>query len=65
MTSRLVRTFRGRRLDRNPLRRPSDRAETVAGIVLVVAFAVAAPFTVRAAAGGMHAFAQHTHGPLR
>jgi hypothetical protein len=60
MTSWLVRTFRGRRFDRNPLRRPSDRAETVAGIVLVVAFAVAAPFTVRAAAGGMHAFAQHT-----
>ena len=59
MTSWLARTFRGRRLDRNPLRRRGDRAETVAAIVLVVAFAVAAPFTVRAAADGMHAFAQH------
>jgi hypothetical protein len=55
----LARTFRGRRLDHNPLRRPSDRAETIAGVLLVVGFAVAAPFTVHAAATGTYALAQH------
>jgi hypothetical protein len=59
MRSWLARTFRGRRLDRNPLRRRSDRAETALGIVLVVAFAVAAPFTMRATAVATYSFAQH------
>jgi hypothetical protein len=60
MKSWFVRMFRGRRLDRNPLRRPSDRAETVAGICLLVAFAAAAPFTVRAAAAGTRTLAEHS-----
>jgi hypothetical protein len=59
MTSWLARTFRGRRLDHNPLRRPSDRAETIAGVLLVVGFAVAAPFTVHAAAARTYTFTQH------
>jgi len=46
-----ARMFRGRRLDRNPLRRRGDRAETVIVIWLFATFAVVAPFIVRAAAG--------------
>jgi hypothetical protein len=38
------RFIRGRRLDRNPLRRPSDRTETLLLILLAVTFLVAAPF---------------------
>lgn len=49
MRSWAARMFRGRRLDRNPLRRRSDRAETVIFICLLVAMAVAVPFTARAA----------------
>jgi hypothetical protein len=59
MKSWFVRTFRGRRLDRNPLRRPRDRAETVIGICLLVAFAAAAPFTARAAAAWTRTLAEH------
>jgi hypothetical protein len=59
MTSWLTRMLRGRRLDHNPLRRRSDRVETIVGVLLVVGFAVAAPFTVQAAAAGGYAFAQH------
>ena len=59
MTSWLVRAFRGWRLDHNPLRRPSDRFEAIAGALLVVAFAAAAPFTVPAAAAGTYAYGQH------
>jgi len=51
--------FRGRRLDRNPLRRPSDRAETLVGIWLLVAFAVAAPLVAHAAATRAYTAAQH------
>lgn len=58
MASWLARAFRMRRLDRNPLRRPSDRAETIADIFLVVAFVVALPFTVLAALTGTYTFAQ-------
>jgi hypothetical protein len=54
-----ARMFRGRRLDRNPLRRPSDRAETIIGIMLLVAFFAAAPFTARAAAAWTRALAEH------
>jgi hypothetical protein len=59
MKSWFVRMFRGRRLDRNPLRRRSDRAETVIGIWLLVACAAAAPFTARAAAGWTRTLAEH------
>jgi hypothetical protein len=46
--SRLGRFVRGRRLDRNPLRRPSDRAESAVLIVLVIVFIAAAPFAALA-----------------
>jgi hypothetical protein len=46
--SRVGRFVRGRRLDRNPLRRPSDRAESAVLIVLVIAFIAAAPFAALA-----------------
>jgi len=59
MKSWLARSFRGRRLDHNPLRRRSDRAETVAIIVLMVALATAAPFVVRATAAVAFSSAQH------
>jgi hypothetical protein len=59
MKSWFMRMFRGRRLDRNPLRRPSDRAETVIGIWLLVACAATAPFTARAAADRTRTFAEH------
>jgi hypothetical protein len=55
----LVRMVRGWRLDRNPLRRRSDRAETVIGIWLLVACAAAVPFTARGAAAGARALAEH------
>jgi len=59
MRSWIARTFRGRRLDRNPLRRRSDRAETAIGIALMVAFAIGAPFTVRGTAIAAYSSAQH------
>jgi hypothetical protein len=45
----MARLLRGRRLDRNPLRRRSDRAETVVLGVLLAAFLAAAPFAAQAA----------------
>jgi hypothetical protein len=42
--------YRGRRLDRNPLRRPSDRAETLIGLWMLVLVAVLIPVVARAAA---------------
>jgi hypothetical protein len=39
----------GRRLDRNPLRRASDRVETVILVVLAITFLVVAPFAGHAA----------------
>ncbi|HXL88843.1 MAG TPA: hypothetical protein VN969_07670 [Streptosporangiaceae bacterium] len=59
MTSRFARLIRGWRLDRNSLRRPSDRAEAVICVWLLVAFAVIAPLTARAAAAWAHAVAEH------
>jgi hypothetical protein len=56
-TSWLARLLRGRRLDRNPLRRGSDRAETVVLGALLVAFLAAAPFTAQAAGSWAHASA--------
>lgn len=48
------RLIRGRRLDRNPLRRGSDRAETVMLGILVAAFAVGAPLAASAAGAYEH-----------
>jgi hypothetical protein len=45
----LARFVRGRRPDRNPLRRASDRVETAVLAVLVIAFVVGAPFGALAA----------------
>jgi hypothetical protein len=53
----LGRFVRGRRLDRNPLRRPSDRAESAVLAVLVIAFIVAAPFAALACGAWAHAIA--------
>jgi len=48
-TSWLARLLRGRRLDRNPLRRGSDRAETLVLGALLAAFLAAAPFAAHTA----------------
>jgi hypothetical protein len=53
----LGRFARGRRPDRNPLRRASDLIETAMLAVLVVAFFVAAPFTAQQSGAWMHATA--------
>jgi hypothetical protein len=50
----LGRLLRGRRLDRNPLRRRSDRAETVVLGLLLAAFLAAAPFAMHAAGTWAH-----------
>jgi len=46
--TRLGRFVRGRRPDRNPLRRGSDRVETAVLALLVIAFLAAAPFATLA-----------------
>jgi hypothetical protein len=51
----LGRLLRGRRPDRNPLRRGSDRAETAMLGVLLVAFLVGAPFAAHAAGSWTYA----------
>ncbi|MGH3172798.1 MAG: Rv1733c family protein [Streptosporangiaceae bacterium] len=56
-TSWLARLLRRLRLDRNPLRRGSDRAETVVLGALLAAFLAAAPFTAHAAGSWAHASA--------
>lgn len=53
----LRRLARGRRLDRNPLRRGSDRAETVMAAVLAAGFVAATPFAAVAAGAWGHAAA--------
>jgi hypothetical protein len=53
----LGRIVRGRRFDRNPLRRASDRAETVVLALLTLAFVVAAPLAALACGGWAHATA--------
>ena len=55
--SRLGRFVRGRRLDRNPLRRPSDRAESAVLAVLVIAFILTAPFAALVCGAWVHAIA--------
>ena len=52
------RFVRGMRFDRNPLRRASDRVETVVLILLAVLFLVGAPLSALAAGAGMHSIAQ-------
>jgi hypothetical protein len=54
-TSWLARLARGRRLDRNPLRRGSDRAETVVLGALLAVFLAVAPFTAYAAGSWAYA----------
>jgi len=54
-TGWLARLLRGRRLDRNPLRRRTDRAETVVLGALLTAFLAAAPFAAHAAGSLAHA----------
>ena len=51
----LGRLLRGRRLDRNPLRRGSDRAETAVLGVLLAAFLAGAPFAAHAAGSWTYA----------
>jgi len=51
---------RGRRLDRNPLRRASDRAETVVLTLLMVAFLAGAPLAALASGAQVHARAERT-----
>jgi hypothetical protein len=57
MVSWLVRLVRARRLDRNPLRRATDRLETVLLAVLIIAFAAGTPFAAVAVGGWAHAHA--------
>lgn len=52
-----ARFVRGRRLDRNPLRRPADRAETLVLILLVTAFLVLAPLAALASGTWAHSAA--------
>lgn len=58
MVACLGRFVRGRRFDRNPLRRATDRVETVLLAVLVVAFLAGAPFAALATGAWMHGMAQ-------
>jgi hypothetical protein len=53
------RCIRGRRLDRNPLRRASDRVETVILAGLITAFLAGAPFAVQAGGSFAHGGARH------
>lgn len=60
--TRLGRFVRGRRPDRNPLRRASDRVETAVLALLVIVFLAAAPFA--ALASGSWALASARHAQL-
>lgn len=51
----LARLLRGLRLDRNPLRRGSDRAETAIVVTLLAAFLTVTPFAAIAAGHWTHA----------
>ena len=59
MKSWFIRMFRGRRLDRNPVRRPSDRAETLALIWMLMACAITAPLVAHAASARATSIGQH------
>lgn len=56
-SGRLWRAARGRRLDRNPLRRRSDRAETAILAGVLVAFLAGGPFAAVAGGGLAHGLA--------
>lgn len=56
----LGRFLLGRRLDRNPLRRASDRVETVGLVVLAIAFLAVAPFAGQAAGAWAKGMSQRT-----
>ncbi|HEX3192196.1 MAG TPA: hypothetical protein VHS30_20690 [Streptosporangiaceae bacterium] len=56
-TNWLARLLRGLRLDRNPLRRGSDRAETIVLGALLAVFLAAAPVAAHAAGSWAHASA--------
>jgi hypothetical protein len=55
----LSRAIRGARLDRNPLRRGTDRVETCLLAGLFIALAAGAPFAARAASSASYAGALH------
>jgi hypothetical protein len=55
MNTWLGRFVRGYRPDRNPLRRASDLVESAVLAVLIIAFAVGAPFVARESAAWAHA----------
>jgi hypothetical protein len=57
--TRWLRLMRGRRLDRNPLRRTSDRIETVILAGLMTAFLAGAPFATLAGGSWTHAGTRH------
>jgi len=57
-STRLGRFVRGRRLDHNPLRRASDRAETAVLAALAAAFLAGAPFAAQATGAWAHAALQ-------
>jgi len=54
----LGRFVRGRRFDRNPLRRTTDRVETAVLAVLMAAFLIGAPLAALATGAWMHGTAQ-------
>lgn len=56
--TRLGRFVRERRFDRNPLRRATDRIETVVLALLVIAFLAGAPFAALATGAWIHGMAQ-------
>src|SRR5690349_9503987 len=58
--SRMGRFIRGRRPDRNPLRRTSDRVETAVLAALFLAFAAGGPFVALASGSAVHAIANRT-----
>lgn len=58
-TTWLGRFVRGRRPDHNPLRRFTDRVETLVLALLVFGFIAAAPFAARGAGGWAYAVAHH------
>ena len=58
-TSWLGRLIRGRRPDRNPLRRASDRAETAILAILMATFLAGAPFVALVASDRAYAWALH------
>jgi len=57
--ARVGRFVRRWRFDRNPLRRPTDRLETVVVALLVAAFIIGAPFAALAAGTWVHGMARH------